>query len=69
MSAIIPHSETVRRAFAYIMEERAMRPGRLLTSLLDEAGSRYNLSPLDSAALERLVSVPTDAPSDMDGGD
>jgi len=63
MSAIIPHSEAVRRAFAHITEERAAHPKRSLSSLLDEAGSRYNLSPLDGAALERLLSAPADGPN------
>ncbi len=58
MSTIISHNEAVRRAFAYLVEERASHPGCSLSALLDEAGSRYNLSPLDCAALERLLSAP-----------
>ena len=56
MSTIIPHSESVKRAFAFITEERAMHPKQPLASLLDAAGCRFNLSPLDSEALERLLS-------------
>ncbi len=63
MSTIIPHGEAVRRAFAYLTEERAAYPERSLSALLDETGSRYNLSPLDCAALERLLSAPENDPA------
>lgn len=55
MSTLIAHSESVRRAFAYITEERAEHPERSVSFLLDEAGSRFNLGPQDCDALGRLV--------------
>lgn len=54
MTTIMPKSELVRRAFAYLQEERKQKPGKSLASLLDEAGMRFNLTPVDAAALERL---------------
>lgn len=54
MSTIMPHSELVRKAAAYLAERRAQEPGKSLAGLLDEAGMRFNLTPLDAASLERL---------------
>ncbi len=54
MTTIMPKSELVRRAFAYLQEERKQQPGKSLASLLDEAGMRFNLTPVDAAALERF---------------
>ncbi len=51
---LIPKNELVRRATAYIVEERAAHPEKALSTLLDEAGMRFNLTPLDTAALERI---------------
>ena len=56
MSTIIPHNETVRKAFAFILEERATDSKRSLCMLIDVAGSRFNLGPADCASLERLFS-------------
>lgn len=41
----------VRRALAFVDERRRERPNLPLEALLDEAGRRFNLSPLDSEAL------------------
>lgn len=54
MSTLIPQGELVRKAAAYITEQRASDPGKSLALLLDEAGMRFNLTPLDAQALERL---------------
>ncbi|GHU92259.1 hypothetical protein [Candidatus Desulfovibrio trichonymphae] len=42
---------------AYIEEQGANATGKSLAALLDEAGMRFNLTPLDTAALERLFDV------------
>ena len=64
MSTIIPQSELTRKALAYIAEQRALKPHKSVANLLDEAGMRFNLTPLDTAALERLLqNSPTDGPS------
>ncbi|MDR0816551.1 MAG: hypothetical protein LBN28_04070 [Desulfovibrio sp.] len=57
MSTVIPQSELVRKALAYIAEQRANADGKSLAALLDEAGMRFNLTPLDTDALERLFDV------------
>ncbi|MCR5563930.1 MAG: hypothetical protein K6F46_11325 [Desulfovibrio sp.] len=54
MATIISQSELVRKAAAYITEERAQDPKKDLSKLLDDAGMRFNLTPLDAAALERI---------------
>lgn len=55
MTTIINHGELVRRAFSYIENERREHP-EMLERLLDEAAMRFNLSPLESEALQRLCS-------------
>ena len=59
MPTIITQSDLVRRAAAFVAEERQARPDRPLHALLDEAGMRFNLSPVDYDALQRLFA---DAP-------
>ena len=54
MSDIMPEGELLRRAAVWICEERAARPERPLHSCLDEAGMRYNLSPMDQRMLAEL---------------
>lgn len=51
---LISRNELVRRAAAYIVEERAAHPEKPLSAMLDAAGMRFNLTPLDAAALERI---------------
>ena len=51
MPVILPEGELLRRAAAWIREERACRPERSLFSCLDEAGMRFNLSPMDHRML------------------
>lgn len=59
MPTIIPYSESVRRAVAYILEELAERPEQPVSALMDAAGSRFNLGPLDYDALRRLLAEST----------
>lgn len=54
MSCILPQGELVRRAAAYIVEERRDNPQLSLSQVLDRAGMRFNLSPLESEALQAL---------------
>ena len=61
---LIEHGELVRRALEYVQEERCRRPDTPLSSLLDEAGMRFNLTPLDAAQLARLFSEKGQEPSD-----
>ncbi len=41
---------------AYLIEMRRDFPERPLSALIDEAGMRFNLSPLDAEALMRFFS-------------
>jgi len=56
MSSILPTGELIRKAAAFVAETRKEAPTRSLESILDEAGMRFNLTPLDSEALYRLFS-------------
>ena len=53
---LIEHGELVRRALEYVQDAP-------LSSLLDEAGMRFNLTPLDAAQLARLFSETGQEPS------
>ncbi len=64
MATIMPASELVRRAAAWLAEQRALYPEKSLAALLDEAGMRFNLNPLDAAALGRLFDSKTQEKSE-----
>ena len=64
MATIMPASELVRRAAAWLAEQRALYPEKSLAALLDEAGMRFNLIPLDAAALGRLFDPATQEKND-----
>ncbi len=60
MTTIMPKSELMRRAAAFVAERfsdyncgcgNERPPEAAVMSILDEAGMRFNLSPADSAAL------------------
>ena len=46
MNAVITHDMLVRRALSFLEERRRERPELPLEKLLDEAGARFNLSPV-----------------------
>ena len=54
MASVVSQSELVRKAAEFINEKRNENPKADLAKLLDEAGMRYNLTPLDAASLERI---------------
>ena len=54
MSNHLPPGEHIRKAAAFIAQIRKEDKARSLASILDEAGMRFNLTPLDSEALQRL---------------
>ena len=56
MSSFLSPGEAVRKAAAFVAETRKTEPSRSLASILDEAGMRFNLTPLDGEALYRLFS-------------
>uniref|UniRef100_B8DJL2 Uncharacterized protein n=1 Tax=Nitratidesulfovibrio vulgaris (strain DSM 19637 / Miyazaki F) TaxID=883 RepID=B8DJL2_NITV9 len=51
MTTVIPHSELVKRAAAWVAEHRAEQPSRPLADLVDEAGARFNLGPMETEML------------------
>ncbi|WP_035064525.1 hypothetical protein [Nitratidesulfovibrio termitidis] len=53
MTTVIPHSELVKRAATWVAERRAEpeQSARPLTDLMDEAGARFNLGPLETEML------------------
>ena len=59
MSHHLSSGDAIRKAAAFVAETRKAEPSRSLASILDEAGMRFNLTPLDGEALHRLFS---DAP-------
>ena len=61
MSSILPAGELIRKAAAFVAETRKATPSRSLDSIMDEAGMRFNLTPLDSEALLRLFAAPPQA--------
>ena len=54
MPVVMPEGELLRRAAAWICKEREAHPGKSLSSYIDEAGMRYNLSPRDQRMLAEL---------------
>ena len=56
MATIMPQNELVRRAAAWISNELGAKPERPVGRLLDEAGMRFTLSPIDQRMLAELFS-------------
>ncbi len=48
------HSHLVQKALIYMMEELKLNPQRNFLALCDEAGARFNLSPLEVNSLGRI---------------
>lgn len=53
--SIVRHDDLVRQALTYILETAAEAPDTPLPKLLDDAGMRFNLSPLDAEKLSNLL--------------
>lgn len=60
MATVMQHEELVRRALRYMVERRRECPSVGVAELLDGAGVRFNLSPLDQEALEHLFAQQAD---------
>lgn len=54
MTTIMPQNELVRKAVAWIGTEARDRAGVPLNRLIEEAGRRFNLSPLEVETLQRF---------------
>jgi hypothetical protein len=55
MTTVQPDSENIRRAAKWVIEERKYNPKQSLGKLIEEAGSKFDLSPLETEFLERFV--------------
>jgi hypothetical protein len=55
MPTIIPQNELVRRALTWIAGELAANSRRTAHDLADEAGMRFNLTPLEGEMLLRCL--------------
>ncbi|MDR0339905.1 MAG: hypothetical protein LBH65_06485 [Desulfovibrio sp.] len=54
MPTIMPQSELLKKAVVFVNASQSDQPGKPLAEILDEAAMRFNLSPLDAEALQRL---------------
>ena len=50
-----PQGDSVRSAVRWISDERQDNPGTPLQKLIDQASSRFNLTPMETASLERMM--------------
>lgn len=55
MTLLVPNGEKIRTALAFVLECRAASSASL-SRLCDEAGLRFDLSPLEVQALEHALS-------------
>jgi hypothetical protein len=51
MSDFLPEGESLRRALKWISDRRREEPGARLVALVEEAGRRFDLGPLDQEFL------------------
>ena len=58
MPVFFPPGEHIRRAAAWVAAERSVQPDAPLSRLLDEAGMRFSLSPLESQRLAEFFTAP-----------
>jgi hypothetical protein len=55
MTTVQPDSENIRKAAKWVIEERKYNPNQSLGKLIEEAGSKFDLSPLETDFLERFI--------------
>ena len=55
MTTIQPDSENIRKAAKWVIEERKYNPNQSLGKSIEEAGNKFDLSPLETEFLERFV--------------
>jgi hypothetical protein len=56
MTTIMPEGEAIRRAVAWVAEERQAQPGRSPRIIADEAILKFDLSPTEAEFLAKFVS-------------
>ncbi len=57
MATIITKTDLVRRAIEFIVEEKKSGTQKTDMMLIDEASMRFNLSPVESESLLRLLTT------------
>ena len=55
MTTVQPEGEQIRRAVRWISEERQASPEKSHLKLLEEAGIKFNLSPVEEAYLAKVT--------------
>ncbi len=55
MATIQPEGEQIRRAVEWISEEKQASPEKNRLKLLEEAGIKFNLSPVEEEYLAKLT--------------
>lgn len=55
MTTIMPRNELIKKALIFILEKKETQPHLSITVIMDEAGMRFNLSPMEAMELESLV--------------
>jgi hypothetical protein len=55
MTTVQPDSENIRKAAKWVIEERKYNPNQSLGKLIEEAGTKFDLSPLETEFLERFI--------------
>ena len=55
MSTVIPQGDALKKAVAWISEQRKAKPDQNLSALADEASFRFDLSPKDGEFLLRFL--------------
>ena len=55
MTTILPEGEQIRKAVKWISEEKQVSPDKNRLQLLEEAGIKFNLSPVEEDYLAKLI--------------
>ena len=57
MATIQPEGEQIRRAVQWISEEKQASPEKSRLKLMEEAGIKFNLSPVEEEYLDRMLKM------------
>jgi len=55
MTTIQPEGEQIRKAVRWISEEKQASPGKSHLKLIEEAGIKFNLSPVEEEYLAKVT--------------
>jgi len=57
MTTIQPEGEQIRKAVQWFSEEKQAYPDKSRLKLLEEAGIKFNLSPVEEESLARMLKM------------